>query len=88
MEKKIDELEEEITILEKRIGVLERTERKRKIFKLLKLMLFLFIILFVAFGLWKTYDYVVNEVPNMINKEVENKKNDLGNKIKEILPNK
>ena len=86
MDKKIEELEEKVAFLEKRIELLEKTEKKRKISKLLKFIVLVIFYSLALFSLWKAYDYIVHEVPNMINQEVENTSNDLNKKIQELWP--
>ena len=68
--KDIDELEDEIEYLKKRVSILEKKDNRRTSFKYLKIIIkILFFVLFI-FGIWKGYDYVVNGLPNMINDKI------------------
>lgn len=86
MDEDIDELKEEITYLKKRIDILEKTERKRKAFKSLRIIIKILFYGLIIFGIWKTYDYLTNEVPNMVSEEVENAKDNIVEKAKNIWP--
>ena len=86
MDENIDELKEEITYLKKRIDILEKTERKRKAFKSLRIIIKILFYGLIIFGIWKAYDYLTNEVPNMVSEEVENAKDNIVDKAKEIWP--
>ena len=69
----IEKLEKEIILLKKRISALEGKENRRKAFGYVKAIVKIVIILLIAFGIWKGYDYVVNGIPKLI----ENKVSDL-----------
>ena len=86
MNEEIDDLKKEIFILKKKISILEKKERNRNATKLIKFIVKIAFYSLVLFGLWKTYDYIVHEIPNMVTEEVDNKSKDLSNKIKEIWP--
>ena len=86
MDEDIDELKEEIIYLKKRIDILEKTERKRKAFKLLRIIIKIIFYGLIIFGIWKAYDYLTNEVPNMVSEEVENAKDNIVDKAKKIWP--
>lgn len=86
MEEDIDELKEEIEYLKKRIDILEKTERKRKAFKSLRIILKILFYGLIIFSIWKTYDYITNEIPHMVSEEVENAKDNIVEKAKKIWP--
>ena len=73
MEKEIEKLEQEVTLLKKKISILEAKENKRQAFKYLKIFVKLALTIVLLFGIWKGYNYVVNELPNIM----EDKINDL-----------
>lgn len=73
MEKEIEKLEQEVTLLKKKISILEAKENKRQAFKYLKIFIKLALTIVLLFGIWKGYNYVVNELPNIM----EDKINDL-----------
>ena len=69
--KDIDELEEELEYLKKRVSVLEKRDNRRTGFKYLKIIFKLLFYGLIIFGIWKGYDYVVNGIPNMINNKIQ-----------------
>ncbi len=71
----IEELQEEIEILKKRINNLERKENIRKAHSYFKMIIKIIIIALIVFGIWYGYNYVVNEIPNIVD-----------DKIKSIIP--
>ena len=68
----IEDLKEEIDILKKRISVLEGKENRRKAYSYFKIIIKIILILLIIFGIWKGYNYIVNEIPNMINDSIKN----------------
>ena len=70
MEKDIDKLEEEILLLKKRISILEGKENRRRAFGYIKLIVKILLILLIAFGIWRAYDYVSNDVPKLIEDKI------------------
>ena len=75
MENEIVELKDEITFLEKRIEMLEKTNNRRKAYSYLKLLGKICLFLLIIYGGWRGYGYIKDEVPKIID-----------NKIKEINP--
>ena len=73
-------------ILKKKVELLEQTERRRKSAKLIKFIVLVVFYSLALFALWKAYEYVTKEIPNMVNKEINNTTSDLSNKIKEMWP--
>ena len=71
----VQELEEEIEVLKKRVSILEKKENRRTSFKYLKIIIKVILLLLFAYIIWRGYDYVTHEIPNILN-----------NKIKEINP--
>ena len=70
MENDIEELEEEIKLLKKRISILEGKENRRKAFGYFKIIIKIIIIGLITYGLWQGYNYVVNEIPKLIENKV------------------
>ena len=68
--KDIDELEDEIEYLKKRVSILEKKDNRRTSFKYLKIIIKILFYGLIIFGIWKGYDYVVNGLPNMINDKI------------------
>ena len=67
----IEKLEAEIVLLKKRIDVLEKTESRRKALKYFKILIKVLVIGALIFGIWKSYDYVVNGIPNLIEEKIK-----------------
>ncbi len=70
MDRKIDDLYEEIKLLKKRINILEGKENRRKALSYMKMIIKIISFCLLLFGIWKGYDYVVNEIPNLIKNEI------------------
>ena len=69
----VEELKKEIMILEKRIDVLEKTERRRKTTKLILFIIKVAFYVFILVCIWKIYDYVtsnINNLPNLLNEKL------------------
>ena len=75
MELEIEELKEEISLLTEKVEILERKERQRKSMFYVKLLIKFVLLASAVYGAFKLYDYVVREVPNIME-----------NKIKELNP--
>ena len=71
MENEILELKEEIKVLEKRIDALERSNNNRKAAIYFKAIVKVCLLLLVVFGIWRGYEYVKNEIPNLIDDKVK-----------------
>ena len=71
MKDEVLELKEEIEILNKRIGILEKKENRRRAFTYIKVLVKVLLIGAIAFGIWKGYEYVVHEVPNMMEEKIK-----------------
>ena len=69
--KDIDELEDEIEYLKKRVSILEKKDNRRTSFKYLKIIAKILFWGLILFGIWRGYDYVVNGLPNMINEKIK-----------------
>ena len=71
MEKEIMELREEISLLTRKVEILERKENNRKAFGYVKILAKGIMIAALAFGAYWGYKYVVNELPNIIVEKVK-----------------
>ena len=67
----LDELQEQVRILEDRVYALERHESSRRIGKLVKSLISIFIVLAVGYGLIKGYSYVTKELPKVIEEKIK-----------------
>ena len=70
MENDIEKLEEEISLLKKRISILEGKENRRKAFGYIKAIGKIVLIVILIICIWKSYDYVVNSIPKMIENKI------------------
>ncbi len=70
MEDKIDELMEEIDILSRKVEILEKKENNRKAFSYVRLLVKIIVILLSAYGIWRGYEYIVNETPKIIEEKI------------------
>lgn len=76
MDDEIKDLKLEIKVLNKRIEILEAKERRRSAFKRVKIIFDILLLALLAYGVWYSYDYITNYIPNKID-----------DTIKEIVPN-
>ena len=84
----VESLKEEIEILEKRISILEKIEGRRKVKTYISIIIKIILIGFVAFSVWKAYDYVTNYIPNLIKNQINelNPVDDIKDKISDLNP--
>ena len=73
MEDDILELQEEIDILKKRIASLEAKDNRRRAANYVKILIKGLLIAGILFGIWYGYNYVVHEIPNIIEQTVKDK---------------
>ncbi len=67
----IEELKEEIEVLNKRIGILERKENNRRALNYIKIIIKVVLIVAALYGIWRGYEYVVHEIPNMLEEKIK-----------------
>jgi len=67
----LEDLQEQVKELEDRVYILERHESSRKIGKLIKTLITVFIIIGIGYGIIKAYNYVTNELPKVIDEKVK-----------------
>ena len=65
------DLKNEVEILNKRISVLEKHENRRKSLAYLKVLIKMILIGAIIFGIWRGYEYVVHEIPNMMEEKIK-----------------
>ena len=71
MEEEIIELKEEIDMLTERIQVLEKKENKRKALIYGKILVKIILLLVTAYGIWQGYEYVVKELPKIMDEKIK-----------------
>ena len=71
MEEEIRDLRQEISILSKKVELLEKKENQRRALFYLRLLFKIILILGVAYGIWKGYEYVVQEIPNIMEEKIK-----------------
>lgn len=71
MEGQIQELKREIDLLNAKVESLENKEKKRKTLSYVRLLLKVAIILFSIYGLFWSYNYLVEEVPKILQEKVK-----------------
>ena len=71
MENEILELREEIDVLNERIEYLEKRNRKLQTYHYIRILIKVVCLLLFAYGIWRGYEYVVNEVPKMMEEQIQ-----------------
>ncbi len=71
MSEELLELQEEIDVLNKRISILEKKESRRKSLVYLRIILKLVLFGAIVFGIWRGYEYVVHQIPNMMEEKIK-----------------
>ncbi len=71
MEDDVFELQNEIDLLKKRIALLERKENNRKAFSYVKILVKVLLLLVTIYGAWYGYNYVVNELPKIMEEKIQ-----------------
>ncbi len=71
MEEEINELHDEILYLTKRIESLESAEKRRKAGIYIKILIKVILIGLFVYGIWRGYDYVVHEIPNIMEEKIK-----------------
>lgn len=71
MSEDVLELQNEVDMLNKRISALEKKENRRRSLSYLKLVIKLLLIGAIIFGIWRGYEYVVHEIPNMMEEKIK-----------------
>ena len=71
MDNEVMELKEEIEFLSKRIETLEKSESRRKAFVYTKILIKVVLLLATVYGVWRGYEYVVNEIPNIMEEKIK-----------------
>jgi len=71
MEEELLELREEVELLTQRIESMEKTENRRKAFFYIKILVRVILILLTVYGVWRGYEYVVDEIPHMMEEKIK-----------------
>ncbi len=70
MERDILKLQDEVSLLKKKISILERRENRRKAFGYAKIIVKILLTGLFLFGIWKGYEYVRYGIPKLIENEI------------------
>ena len=81
----LNELQEQVKILEDRVYVLERQEATRKVKSWVKLLFKVLILVAVVVGAFFAYNYVVDELPKLIENKIKETGNEAVNKVKDTI---
>ena len=81
----LNELQEQVKILEDRVYVLERQEATRKVKSWVKLLFKVLILVAVVVGAFFAYNYVVDELPKLIENKIKETGNETINKVKDTI---
>lgn len=81
----LNELQEQVKILEDRVYVLERQEATRKVKNWIKLLFKVLILVAVVIGSFLAYNYVVDELPKLIENKIKETGNEAVNKVKNTI---
>lgn len=71
MNDEVLELNEKIELLNERISILEKRDNRRRSFAYIRVIIKIIIIGAILFGIWKGYEYVVHEIPNMMEEKIK-----------------
>ncbi len=71
MEKEIDSLREEVNLLTKKVEILESKENKRRALGYVKVLVKIIMILAVIYGVYRGYEYVVKEIPQIMEEKIK-----------------
>ena len=71
MDNELIELKDEIELLNERIKVLEKRDNRRRSLAYVKIIIKIIITFAIIFGIWKGYEYIVHEIPNMMEEKIK-----------------
>ena len=66
MGSEVEALREEVNLLARKVEILESKENKRKAMTYVKVLVKVILIASLAYGVYRGYDYIVHELPNII----------------------
>jgi len=81
----LNELQEQVKILEERVYVLERQEATRKVKNWIKILFKVLILVAVVIGSFLAYNFVVDELPKLIENKIKETGNEAVNKVKDTI---
>lgn len=67
----LEELKEQVGLLTKKVEILEKKENKRKALIYAKILIKVIVILSIVYGCYRGYDYVVNEIPHIMEEKIK-----------------
>lgn len=70
MSEDVLELQNEIDTLNKRIEILEKRENRRRSCGYIKLIIKILMIGAIIFGIWRGYEYITHEIPNIMEDKI------------------
>jgi hypothetical protein len=85
MESELVELREEVELLTRKVEILENKEKYRKAHGYLKLLAKVLLVLALAYGAYRCYNFIVNELPNLVVEKVKDTSKEKANNIKEAI---
>ena len=71
MSDEVMELKDEIELLNERISILEKRDNRRRSLSYIKIIIKIVLIGAIIFGIWRGYEYVVHEIPNMMEEKIK-----------------
>lgn len=81
----LNELQEQVRLLEDRVYVLERQEATRKVKTWVKILFKVLLLVALVVGAFYAYNYVVDELPKLIENKIKETGNDAVNKVKDTI---
>ena len=81
----LNELKEQVRLLEDRVYVLERQEATRKVKTWVKILFKVLLLVALVVGAFYAYNYVVDELPKLIENKIKETGNDAVNKVKDTI---
>ena len=81
----LNELQEQVKILEERVYVLERQEATRRVKNWIKILFKVLILVAVVIGSFLAYNFVVDELPKLIENKIKETGNEAVNKVKDTI---
>jgi len=67
----LEELKEEVELLNRKVLILEKKENKRKAMVYVKILVKIIITLAIIYGVYRGYEYVVKEIPHIMEEKIK-----------------
>ena len=71
MDSELMELREEVELLTRKVEILEKKENHRKAYAYIKILAKILLTLAIAYGVYRGYQYIVDELPNIIEEKIK-----------------